>query len=286
MQAVMITGVSTGIGLATTKYLKELGFHVFGSVRKAEDAARLEKELGPGFTSLIFDVRDRQAIDLAAEKVSTIMGKQYLRALVNNSGIAVSGPLQHISIDKFREQQEVNVIGLLQVTQAFLPLLGAVKHQTDKPGKIINISSVGGRLSRPFYGPYNASKHAVEGMTGSLRRELLDFGIDAIVIEPGAIVSEMYEKAKHDEDTFEGTIYHDLYQHKNKFIQFSQNISIPAEAVARLIHNSIEMNKPKTRQVIVAKKWYIELLLRLPDRVVDRLITNQMKGIVRNHPKS
>ncbi len=286
MQSVMITGVSTGIGLATAKYLKELGYHVFGSVRKADDAARLEKEMGTGFTSLIFDVRDRAAIDQAAEKVQQMMGKQYLRALVNNSGIAVSGPLQHISIDKFREQQEVNVIGLLQVTQAFLPLLGAVKNQTDKPGKIINISSVGGRLSRPFYGPYNASKHAVEGMTGSLRRELLDFGIDAIVIEPGAIESEMYEKAKHDEDMFEGTIYHDLYQHKNKFIQFSQKISIPAEKVARLIHNSIEMDKPKTRQVIVAKKWYIELLLRLPDRMVDRLITNQMKGIVRNHPKS
>jgi len=286
MNAVMITGVSTGIGLATTKYLKELGYHVFGSVRKSEDAARLEKEMGTGFTSLIFDVRDRGAIDRAAEKVQAMMGKQYLRALINNSGIAVSGPLQHISIDKFREQQEVNVIGLLQVTQAFLPLLGAVKDPTDKPGKIINISSVGGRLSRPFYGPYNASKHAVEGMTGSLRRELLDFGIDAIVIEPGAIESEMYEKAKHDEDTFEGTIYHDLYRHKNKFIQFSQKISIPAEQVARLIHNSIEMNKPKTRQVIVAKKWYIELLLRLPDRIVDRLITNQMKGIVRNHPKS
>jgi len=286
MNAVMITGVSTGIGLATTKYLKELGYHVFGSVRKSEDAVRLEKEMGTGFTSLIFDVRDRGAIDRAAEKVQAMMGKQYLRALINNSGIAVSGPLQHISIDKFREQQEVNVIGLLQVTQAFLPLLGAVKDPTDKPGKIINISSVGGRLSRPFYGPYNASKHAVEGMTGSLRRELLDFGIDAIVIEPGAIESEMYEKAKHDEDTFEGTIYHDLYRHKNKFIQFSQKISIPAEQVARLIHNSIEMNKPKTRQVIVAKKWYIELLLRLPDRIVDRLITNQMKGIVRNHPKS
>lgn len=284
MQAVMITGVSTGIGLATTKYLKELGYHVFGSVRKPEDAARLEKEMGPGFTSLIFDVRDKPAVDAAAAKVKAIMGHKYLRALINNSGIAVSGPLQHISIDKFREQQEVNVIGLLQVTQAFLPLLGAVKTQTDKPGKIINISSIGGRLSRPFYGPYNASKHAVEGMTGSLRRELLDFGIDAIVIEPGPIVSDMYEKAKQDEDTFEGTIYHDMYKYKNKFIEFSQKISIPAEGVARLIHNSIEMDKPKTRQVIVAKKWYIELLLRLPDRVVDRMITNQMKSVLRNNP--
>jgi len=286
MKAVMITGVSTGIGLATAKYLKELGYHIFGSVRKAEDAVRLDKEMGPGFTSLFFDVRDRAAIDQAADKVKAILGNQYLRALVNNSGIAVSGPLQHVSVDKFREQLEVNVIGLLQVTQAFLPLLGAVKNQTDKPGKIINISSIGGRLSRPFYGPYNASKHAVEGMTGSLRRELLDFGIDAIVIEPGPIVSEMYEKAKYDKETYEGTIYHDLYQHKNKFIQFSQDISIPAEEVARLIHNSIEMNKPKTRQVIVAKKWLIELMLRLPDRMVDRMITNQMKGVLKKSPKS
>lgn len=280
MNAVMITGVSTGIGLATAKYLKGFGFHIFGSVRKPEDAAKLEKEMGPGFTPLIFDVRDRRAIDVAAAQVAEMIEGNYLRALINNSGIAVSGPIQHVSIDRFREQLEVNVIGLVQVTQAFLPLLGAVKPQTGKPGKIINISSVGGRLSRPFYGPYNASKHAVEGLTGSLRRELLDFGIDAIVIEPGPIVSEMYEKAKYDTDTYEGTIYHDLYKHKNKFIEFSQKMSIPAEEVARLIHNSIMMDKPKTRQVIVAKKWMIELMMKLPDRVVDKMMLKQMKGVL------
>lgn len=285
MQAVLITGVSTGIGYASAKYLKDKGFHVFGSVRSPEDAARLEKEIGPGFTALIFDIKNRNAVFAAAEKVKSIIRESYLRAIVNNSGIAISGPLQHISIDKFREQQEVNVIGTLNVIQAFLPLLGAVKNQIDKPGKIINISSVSGRIARPFYGPYAASKHAIEAMTGSLRRELIDFGIDVVAIEPGPTKSLAYQKAKEDEDTFEGTIYHELYQHKNKFIEFAQKVSIPAEHVARLIHETILSTKPKARNIIVAKKWYIQLLTLLPDRVVDKMITNQMKGIVKKGMK-
>lgn len=280
MDSVLITGVSTGIGLATAKHLKSLGYHVFGSVRKAAEAAALEKEMGPGFTALIFDIRDRPAVDQAAEKISHMLGHQYLRAVINNSGIAISGPLQHISIDKFREQQEVNVIGTLQVIQAFLPLLGAVKSQTDKPGKIINISSVSGRIARPFYGPYAASKHAIEAMTISLRRELMDFGIDVVAIEPGPTKSQAYEKAKNDDNTFEGTIYHDVYRHKNKFIEFAQKVSIPATDVAKLIHETIVKSKPRPRQIIVAKKWYIQLLTLLPDRVVDKLITSQMKGII------
>lgn len=280
MDSVLITGVSTGIGLETAKYLKALGYHIFGSVRKSNEAAALEQEMGLGFTALIFDIRDRAAVDQAADKVRRMLGSQYLRAVVNNSGIAISGPLQHISIDKFREQQEVNVIGTLNVIQAFLPLLGAVKSQTDKPGKMINISSVSGRIARPFYGPYAASKHAIEAMTISLRRELMDFGIDVVAIEPGPTKSQAYQKAKYDDNTFEGTIYHDLYQHKNKFIEFAQKVSIPASEVAKLIHETIVKSKPKARQIVVAKKWYIQILTLLPDRVVDKLITNQMKGII------
>lgn len=281
MNSVLITGVSTGIGLATTHYLKDKGFHVFGSVRNAEDAVRLEKEMGSGFTALIFDIKNRDDVFAAAEKVKQILGAQYLRAIVNNSGIAIAGPLQHISIDKFREQQEVNVIGTLNVIQAFLPLLGAVKTPTDRPGKIINISSVSGRIARPFYGPYAASKHAIEAMTASLRRELMDFGIDAVCIEPGPTKSMVYEKAKYDEDTFEGTIYHEVYQHKNKFIEFAQKISIPTIDVSKLIHETILCDKPKARNIIVAKKWYIQLLTLLPDRLVDKMITNQMREIVK-----
>ncbi len=280
MKAVLITGVSTGIGYSTAKYLKDQGYHVFGSVRTPEDAARMEKELGGGFTPVVFDVRNRNAVFAAADKVKQMMGTHYLRALINNSGISVAGPLQHIDVERFREQQEVNVIGVLNVLQAFLPLIGAVAHKTDKVGKVINISSVGGRLARPFYGPYNASKHAVEGMTDALRRELLDHGIDAVVIEPGPIQSEIYEKAKHDPVLYEGTIYHDLYKEKTKFIEFSQKISIPAIKVARLIHKTIINERPPTRQVIVAKKWFIKLMLMLPDRIVDRMVVSQMKGII------
>ncbi len=280
--SVLITGVSTGIGYATAKYLKDQGYHVFGSVRKYDEAEKLEKEMGPGFTALVFDVRDKAMVEKAATRVKEIIGTNYLRAIVNNSGIAVYGPLQHVSVDQFRDQLEVNVIGVLNVLQAFLPLVGAEKNQTDKPGKVINISSVGGRLARPFYGPYNASKHAIEGMTDALRRELLDFGVDAVVIEPGPIQSEIYQKAKEDNETFPGTIYHDLLKHKSKFIEVAQKISLPALDVAKLIHQTIQSPKPPTRQIIVAKKWMIKLLMRLPDRIADKMILNQMKGAMKD----
>ena len=280
MKAVLITGVSTGIGYVTSKHLKDQGYHVFGSVRNPEDAERLEKELGPGFTALLFDVRNRNAVFAAADKVREIMGTQYLRAIINNSGISAAGPIQHIDVEKFREQMEVNVIGVLNVLQAFLPLIGAVANKTDKVGKVINISSVGGRLARPFYGPYNASKHALEGMTDALRREIQDHGIDAVLIEPGPVQSEIYEKAKHDPVVYERTIYHELYKQKTKFIEFAQKMSVPTIKLSKLIQKTIEAERPPVRQVIVANKWFVKLMMMLPDRMVDKMVMNQMKGVL------
>ena len=128
MKAVLITGVSTGIGYSTAKYLKDQGYHVFGSVRTPEDAARLEKDLGGGFTALVFDVRNRISVFAAADKVKQMMGTHYLSALINNSGISVAGPLQHIDVERFREQQEVNVIGVLNVCLSLIHIYGAFRQ--------------------------------------------------------------------------------------------------------------------------------------------------------------
>ena len=187
MKSVVVTGVSTGIGHAAAKVLAQKGFHVFGSVRKEADAERLKKELGDRFTPLIFDVTDEAAIRRAAEEVRAALKGETLAGLVNNAGIAVSGPLIEVDPDDFRKQMDVNVTGPFLVTQAFAPLLGTDKSLKGEPGRIVNISSVGGIRAMPFIGPYAASKFAIEGFSEALRRELMLFGIRVVVIGPGPV---------------------------------------------------------------------------------------------------
>src|SRR5512147_3329294 len=158
MQSVVVTGVSTGIGWAITKVLIQHGFRVFGSVRKTQDAGRLSKEFGKNFTPLLFDVIDEAAVQSAAQQVREQLNGEVLFGLVNNAGIAVPGPLMHLATDDFRHQLEVNLVSVLIVTKAFLPLLGADRSQRGKPGRIVNISSVGGKAGGPFVGAYSASK--------------------------------------------------------------------------------------------------------------------------------
>jgi hypothetical protein len=196
MKSVVVTGSSTGIGWGAAKLLIKKGFRVFGSVRKAADGERLVKEFGPNFVPLLFDVTDQAAVNIAADQVSAALGGETLFGLVNNAGIAVAGPVLYLKIDEFRHQLEVNVTGQVITTQAFAPLLGADRSRKGKPGRIVMISSVGGRNATPFMAPYNASKFALEGLSESLRRELMLFGIDVIVIAPGAVATPIWAKAE------------------------------------------------------------------------------------------
>jgi NAD(P)-dependent dehydrogenase (short-subunit alcohol dehydrogenase family) len=173
-----VTGVSTGIGWGITKILIQQGFRVFGSVRKTQDAERLSKEFGEKFVPLRFDVTDEAGVQAAARRVREQINGETLFGLVNNAGIAVSAPLIHQSTDDFRHQIEVNLVSVLIVTKAFLPLLGSDRSLRGNPGRIINISSVGGKVGGPFLGAYAASKHGLEGFSESLRRELMLYGID------------------------------------------------------------------------------------------------------------
>src|SRR5215471_15009628 len=163
MKSVVVTGSSTGIGWGAAKVLIKKGFRVFGSVRKAADGERLQKEFGANFVPILFDVTDQAAVNRAAEQVASALGGETLFGLVNNAGIAVAGPLLYLKIDEFRHQLEVNVTGQVITTQAFAPLLGADRSRTGKPGRVVMISSVGGKNATPFMGPYNASKFALEG---------------------------------------------------------------------------------------------------------------------------
>ena len=204
---VVITGVSTGIGYNTAKYLVEKGFYVFGSVRKQSDADRIKANLGDQFTPLIFDVTDVEGLKIAIDQVKAIIGSTGLKALVNNAGISIFGPLMHLSPEEFRQQLDINVIGAFCVTQAFLPLLGTDKKSKRSPGRVVNISSISGKIALPFFGAYAASKFALEAMSDSLRRELNLYGIDVILIEPGITVTPILDKIREQFNRFQKTDY-------------------------------------------------------------------------------
>ncbi len=277
MNYVVITGVSTGIGYAAAKKLLAEGFYIFGSVRNTRDAERLKKDFGDSFTSLIFDVTDHDRIDEAVAEVADYIGKENLYGLVNNAGISVSGPLMHIPVDRVRYQMEVNCIGVLKVTQAFLPLLGTKQQRSGKPGRIINISSVSGRFAYPFVGPYAASKYALEALSDSLRRELFLYDIDVILIEPGSVDTPIWDKLP-DYSIYDKTDYFPILERLKAMMLKHKKEWLPDSAVAKIIYKALTTNRPKARYLLVKNKFKNGILLRLlPDRWLDKIIIKALK---------
>ncbi|MEN6542392.1 SDR family oxidoreductase [Parvibaculum sp.] len=283
MKSVVVTGVSTGIGWGATKVLTNAGFHVFGSVRKEADAQRLKQEFGDKFTPLRFDVTDVAAVKRGADEVRAALKGEKLFGLVNNAGIAVSGPLLELPLDEFRQQMEVNLTGPLIVTQAFAPLLGADTSLKGAPGRIVNISSVGGKQAAPFIGPYAASKFALEGLSESLRRELLLFGIDVIVIGPGAVKTQIWAKAEEVDITpYRNSPYYPSLVKFRDFFLKSAETGLTPERLGGAILKALTVKNPKVRYAVVPQRlqnWTIPQLL--PKRFVDRMIgkaTGLIKG--------
>lgn len=274
MKHVLVTGASTGIGYAICKAFADKGYHVYGSLRKQADADRLKAELGANFQPLIFDVTDHAAVQAAARQVEAEVGGQGLACLVNNAGVATSGPLQHQPIDDFRFQFEVNVVGVLAVTQAFLPLLGAKASPGHPPGRIVMISSVGGKLAGPFLGAYSASKHALEGLSSALRKELLLFGIDVIIIGPGAIKTPIWDKPSANElGIFAETPYAPMMLKFQQYFVTNGRKGLEADWLGRKTVEIFEKPKPKARYTFAPhkfKSWTMPRLL--PDRMIDRMI--------------
>ncbi len=281
MKTILITGVSTGIGYDVAKTLVQRGYHVFGSVRQAADADRVKAALGAAFTPLLFDVTDTQAIATAVTQVQTAVGKNGLTALINNAGIAEPGPLLHMPLADFSKHLHINVSGVLAVTQAFLPLLGANKQAAQPPhapGRIINISSVSGRIAYPFLGAYAASKHALEAMSDSLRRELLLYGIDVILVEPGTVKTPIIGKFANQVNQYLQTDYGPMLASLAATVAQREASALPVEKVTAVIIKALESKRPKTRYPVPRKKLTGWLLPRwLPDRWLDRLIARQLK---------
>ena len=278
MKSIVVTGVSTGIGHAAAKVLIEKGFHVFGSVRKQADADKLRQEFGASFTPLVFDVTDEAAIRAAAAEVRTALKGETLAGLVNNAGIAVSGPLLEIDPADFRTQMEVNLTGPLLVTQAFAPLLGADRSLKGPPGRIVNISSVGGIRAMPFIGPYAASKFALEGFSESLRRELMLFGIDVIVIGPGPVKTAIWDKAEEIDIARSGNSpwLPILEKFQKVFIDQGRE-GLPAETLGNLIHRALTTPKPKVRYAAVKGRLAEKILMAVASkRTLDRMIAKML----------
>ena len=278
MQSVVVTGVSTGIGWGITKVLIQKGFRVFGSVRKTQDAERLSREFGENFVPLIFDVTDESAVQAAAGQVRAQLNGETLFGLVNNAGIAVAAPLILQSTDDFRHQLEVNLVSVLIVTKAFVPLLGADRSLRGKPGRIVNISSVGGRNGGPFLGAYSASKHGLEGFSESLRRELLLYGIDVIIVGPGSVATPIWDKAEQiDTSPYENTDYMDSALRLLKYMVRDGRNGYPPEKVGEVTWHALTTPKPRVRYAVIPGSSFRRIIQNLlPKRVVDRIIARNL----------
>lgn len=278
MKSIVVTGASTGIGWGCVKVLTGKGFHVYGSVRKQADADRLSKEFGAAFTPLLFDVTDETAVHVAARDVAAKLNGQTLAGLVNNAGIANPGPLLHVSIDSFRQQMEVNVTGQLIVTQAFAPLLGATPDAKAKqPGRIAMMSSVGGKVGMPFVGPYNTSKFALEGLSESLRRELMIYGVDVIVIAPGAIATPIWDKADAiDVSRYANTPFATSLNRVKGYMLEMGRKGFPPERIGEVVHTALTTPNPKTRYIATPDPFGNWMSNHLPKRMVDNTIARRL----------
>lgn len=273
--AAVVTGTSTGIGRACALRLDRMGFRVFAGVRKEADGESLKEKTAGRATPLLIDVTNDSSITSAAEAVAAAVGDEGLAGLVNNAGIAVAGPLEFLPLEDIRRQLEVNVIGQIAVTQAFLPLV------REGRGRIVYMGSIGGRLATPFIAPYNASKFALEAVTDALRMELRPWGISVSIIEPGSIDTPLWERGQSTANEIEEKLpqrAHELYDPAmaamRKAAETRARAGISPDAVARAVAHALTARRPKTRYLVGLDSRIQATLVRLlPDGLRDSLIT-------------
>lgn len=275
---IVITGASTGIGRACAMHFDQLGFSVFAGVRRDADGAALRSAASDRLTPLSIDVTDAGSIAAARAQVEAAAGGRGVHGLVNNAGVGVGGPLEFVPLDDLRRQLEVNVIGQVAVTQAFLPMVRQAR------GRIVYIGSIAGRMATPFIAPYAASKFALEAISDALRVELRPWGIGVAIVEPGSIATPIWEKAKDttkqvsDDLPPEG---HQLYgaavSSLREVMADFEKRAIPAERVAKAVAHALLSKRPKTRYLVgTDARIQAALAAAVPDRINDRLIARQM----------
>jgi len=277
-RAVLVTGASTGIGEACALELDRRGFRVFAGVRREDDGRRLRQAASGGLTPVLLDVTEPESISTAAETIRGVAGDSGLFGLVNNAGIVVAGPLELLSVDQLRRQFEVNVFGQIAVTQAMLPLLRTAR------GRIVQMSSVSGRVAAPFLGPYAASKHALEALSDALRVELRRWGIAVSIVEPGNVKTPIWEKSQ---DAAERLLHewtpeaHQLYGADIEGVRAASarmaETGMPVQRVVDAVVHALRSRHPRARYAVCTDTWLsIQMFKFLPVRLHDWLLRRAM----------
>ncbi len=275
MKSIVVTGSSSGIGQAITQACLKAGYRVFGSVRRDEDAERAARQFGSNFVPLVFDVRDADAVERAAELVKDKVSSEGLFGLVNNAGVASVAPLLHESLDTLRDILETNVVSQVRVVQAFAPLL---MQSSPRPGRIVNMTSISGKLPFPFLGAYTASKHAFEAVSAVLRLELQLHGVDVITVGPGSVETPIWDRGGTKQfGAFAHTPYARALSRFKEELEKARPRFLPPERIAETVLVALTAAKPKTRYAPVPDSFANWTLPRLlPSRLLDRVIGKQL----------
>jgi NAD(P)-dependent dehydrogenase (short-subunit alcohol dehydrogenase family) len=276
VRSVLVTGASTGIGRATALRLDEAGWRVFAGVRKSEDAESLQGTASPQLTPVSLDVTDpQQIVDVAAlvERES----ENGLDGLVNNAGVAIPGPLETIPLEDFRHQLEVNLVAYVAMTQALLPQIRRAE------GRVVFVSSIGGRVAFPFAGAYHAAKFATEAVGDVFRQELRPWNLKVLIIEPGSIDTPIWERGQRKGEEIEAKspnttlLYGAAIEKFRKLIEDTAERGIPPEKVAKAISHALESSRPKSRYLVgLDAKVQARLQPLIPTSLFDRIIARQL----------
>lgn len=278
MKSVLITGAGTGIGLLTARRLDRAGWRIFAGVYPGQNTAPLVEKASDNLLTLSLDVTDAERVHSAVETLSAALHDAGLDALVNNAGVNLPGPLEALSLETIRQQFEVNLFGHIRVTQAFLPLLRQAQR-----ARIVNMSSLMGRVALPMLGPYSMSKHALEGFSDALRRELAPWHIGVTVVQPGAFQTPMSdnipEQLRQTMETFSPTLrerYHNLMAAMLRVL--TDQGSVSAELVARTVERALTRPRPPVRVHVGADAWGLLILHRLaPAELADAILHRALK---------
>ena len=281
-ELIVVTGASTGIGAATVKELARRGFHVLAGVRREVDADALRGLGIEGIEPCILDITVESDITAIADRVARDPQRRPLRALVNNAGIAINAPVETLPISQWRQQFEVNLFGHIVITQALLPAL------LNSSGTVVNISSVGGKVALPTYGAYAGSKFALEAVSDALRREVGAAKVKVVVIEPGAVKTEIAERGiatseglKANMTVVQLTRYNEVMNAVMAQARSFNETGVSAEAAAVVIAKAATASRPRTRYTIGRDSAILLQVSRfVSDRLLDRIVRLNLKRFV------
>jgi len=272
-RSIVITGCSGGIGYGLVRKFIDEGYIVFAGVRKQTDAEKLQNEFGKNVIPVIIDVTRKSTIQDSLKTVSEKLNGKGLGGLINNAGTVAPGPVMFMDMEQIKTMFEVNAYGPLEVSRAFLPLLGMQKNHNSKPGRIINITSGSGQLAVPFLGGYSGSKHALEGIMNTLRQELKPYGIEVVNIAPGFVNSSIGEKLT-DVSPYKNTDYiNSLQKFSDTTLNQLKKEGHTIDQQAELIFKIFNRKKPDARYSTAKNKFKNWILLKYtPNNIREKLI--------------